>query len=156
MIEYRKATVDNIDELVKVRLDFLLQVNSISTEEDKKALIEPTGEFLRAGLSDGSFIQWLATDGGKIIGTSSVSFYLLPPILRRLNGKSAYIANISTYPAYRKQGVGTKLLTLAIDEAKSAGCADIHLHATDMGRPLYEKHGFRPKDNAMGYYDDRR
>ena len=151
MIEYRKATIDDIEEMVRVRMDVLYAVKDISSREEEDVLRGPNRDFIWAGLWDGSFCQWLAMDNDKIIGTSSVSFYNLPPTATRPNGKTAYVGNMFTYPEYRGKGIGMRLLSLAVEEAKSAGCMDIRLDYTEMGKPLYEKFGFKRKENAMIY-----
>ena len=67
-------------------------------------------------------------------------------------GKVTYISNMFTYPEYRKHGIATKLFALTVEEAKKQGCIKILLNATDMGRPLYEKFGFKDTANDMVYY----
>ena len=152
MIEYRKATIDDIEELLKVRMAVLYEVEHIFTAEQEAALLAPNREYILNGLADGSFAEWLAVEDNKIIGTSSVSFYLLPPTTTRPNGKTAYIGNMFTYPEYRGRGIGSQLLSLATEEAKLAGCNELRLNATDAGRPIYQKFGFKCNDNAMIYY----
>jgi GNAT superfamily N-acetyltransferase len=70
----------------------------------------------------------------------------------RLNGKVAYIGNMFTYPEYRNQGIATKLFSLTVDTAKELGCKEILLDATNMGKPLYKKYGFRKAEDAMCYF----
>jgi GNAT superfamily N-acetyltransferase len=152
MIKYRKATINEIEDLLKVRLDFLNNAKNTRNEEDKRILLISNREFLSTVLADGSFIQWLALDGDKIIATSSVSVYLLPPNVMRPTGKVAYIGNMFTYPKYRKQGIATKLFALSVNEAKQAGCKEILLDATEMGRSIYQKYGFKKSEEAMSYY----
>ena len=138
--------------LLVVRLDFLYDIKAIKSDEEKELLYKTNKEFLTDSFSDGSFIQWLAIDNGRIVATSSVSFYKLPPNSTRPTGKVAYIANMFTYPAYRNQGLATKLFALSVDEAKNNGYTQISLEATEMGRPIYEKYGFKAVDNEMAYY----
>jgi GNAT superfamily N-acetyltransferase len=152
MIEYRKATINDMEDLLAVRVDFLRLANIIKNENDEKMLLLSNRNFLSCSLIDGSFIQYLAVDSSKIIATSSVSFYLLPPHSMRPNGKVAYIGNMFTYPEYRGQGIGTKLLTLSVESAKEAGCKEVCLDATDMGKTLYENFGFKKNEDAMSYY----
>jgi len=152
MISYRKAVLDDMDDLLKTRIDFLRNAKNIRDENDEKALLSSNREFLLSSLTDGSFVQHLAIDGDKIVGTSSVSFYILPPNAMRLSGKVAYIANMFTYPEYRRQGIATKLFALSVDSAKEYGCREICLDATEMGRPIYEKYGFKQNNDAMCYY----
>ena len=151
MIEYRKATIDDIETLLQIRIDFMRDVKSVTTDDDEKVMREANAEYLNETLPDGSFIQWLAADNGKIIATGSVSFYKLPPNRWRPNGKVAYIANMFTYPEYRKQGIATKLLSLSVEDAKSRGCKQVLLDATAMGKPLYEKFGFTDAKDYMVY-----
>lgn len=47
-----------------------------------------------------------------------------------------------------RQGLGLKLITHALDHA---GTASVHLTATDSGRPLYEKAGFRSIGSCTQY-----
>lgn len=101
--------------------------------------------------SDGSFVEWIAKNNDTIIATSSVSFYKLPPNAMRPTSKIAYIGNMFTIPEYRKLGIGTKLLALSVEEAKEKGCKEIRLDASDRGRSLYGKYGFKDSEDAMIY-----
>ena len=54
-----------------------------------------------------------------------------------------------TLPEYRKKGTGSILLDKSVDEAKKRRIKKIRLHATDIGRSLYEKKGFVSKNIEM-------
>ena len=151
MIEYRKATLDDIELLINVRIDFLRDAGNITTNEEEKLMRKSNEEFLKEVLINGSYVQWLALESNKIVATSSVSFYKLPPHRLMPSGKTAYIANIYTYLEYRKQGIAYKLLSLSVEEAKNYGCDRVTLHATDMGKTIYEKFGFKSKNDEMVY-----
>lgn len=56
-----------------------------------------------------------------------------------------------TYPEYRGQGIATKLFDMCVGAARMAGCHEITLHATHMGKPIYEKYGFKCSEDAMSY-----
>ena len=151
-MKYRKATVSDINELLTARLDFWRSVKSIKSEEEEETLLGYTQTFLLSSLADGSFIQWLALDKNKIVSTSGLALYYLPPNPNRLSGRVAYIGNMFTYPEYRKQGIATKLLALTVDTAKELGCKEIWLDSTDMGISIYEKYGFKKNKNSMNYF----
>ena len=53
------------------------------------------------------------------------------------------VLNVFTYPEYRKKGVATELLKRLIDEAGKQNLSYIELSASEAGRPLYEKLGFK-------------
>lgn len=65
MIEYRKATVNDLDDLLRVRIDFLNDTKNIRNEDDKKILLKSYKEFILTSLSDWSFVQWLAINNSK-------------------------------------------------------------------------------------------
>ena len=150
MIEYRKAVISDINKLLTARLDFWRSVKNITNEEE--TLLEYTRTFLLSSLANGNFIQWLALDNNKIVGTSGLSLFFLPPNSKRLSGKVAYIGNMFTYPDYRKKGIATKLLDFTVNSAKEAGCKEIWLDSTDDGISIYEKFGFKRNENSMNYY----
>ena len=152
MIEYRKATISEIETLTRIRMDFLRDVKNMQNDEDEEILYKSNKEYLAASMADGSFVSWIAIDDGKIIAVSGVSFYTLPPNKSCPTGKTAYISNMYTYPPYRKQGIATKLFGLAVQEAKNNGAIKILLNATTMGRPIYEKFGFKSTEDEMIYY----
>jgi GNAT superfamily N-acetyltransferase len=70
---------------------------------------------------------------GAILGTGVAT----------INGPVAWIGTIWVASAARGQGIGRALTEAPIDAAESAGCRTLVLVATDAGRPLYERLGFR-------------
>ena len=151
MIEYRKATTEDIDTLAKVRIDFLCVANQL-TEEEKEILLAANRQYFTEAMADGSFIAWIALDGTEIAGTSGVTFYKVPPNGSCPTGKSAYISNMFTYPCFRKQGIASQLFSFIVDEAKIHGYNKVLLNATDMGKPLYARYGFQDTAGDMIYY----
>ena len=52
-------------------------------------------------------------------------------------------------PADRGRGIARALFDACIASVPEDGVRRVVLHATDAGRPLYEKAGFRPNDDWM-------
>ena len=50
---------------------------------------------------------------------------------------------------YRRQGICTKLLDLLTADAHVRGVTFLTLEATAMGRPVYERYGFRAMEHEM-------
>ena len=151
MINYRKATINDIETLAKIRSIFIMEV-TVCSEIERNKLEIANKIYFESALAEDSFVAWLATDNDKIIATSGLSFSVAPPSLDRLDGKVAYIMNMFTFPDYRKQGIAMKLLERTVEEAKSRGYSKITLNATDMGKPLYEKYGFKDVKGDMVLY----
>lgn len=60
-------------------------------------------------------------------------------------GRSAYIGDMCTEPAYRGRGYGTALLDAVMAWAKEQGAGWASLFSTEQGRSIYVKAGFDPK-----------
>ncbi len=73
-------------------------------------------------------------DDKTFIGAGGVSFYQVMPTYHNPSGKKAYILNMYTAPAYRRQEIAYTTLGLLVEEAKKKGISQISLEATDMRR----------------------
>jgi ribosomal protein S18 acetylase RimI-like enzyme len=100
-------------------------------------------------LQDGDYINWLALDGDKIVSTGGICFNSIPPNFANITGDRAYILNVYTEPQYRRKGISKALFEKLMEEAKQRGVAQVSLHATVDGKPLYELFGFKPKATEM-------
>ena len=63
--------------------------------------------------------------------------------------KTAHLMNVYTNPRYRGQGIASEMLDILLDEAKKKGVTEISLDATEAGRLLYKKFGFRDSEEYM-------
>ena len=144
-MDFRKADTNDIPCLVEFRKQQLLDEGLAPVNNMDSELVE----WFAASLSDGSLISWLAVDGDKIVASSGVCLFKFPPAYSAPNGRLAYITNMYTLPEYRKQGIGSHLLGLVMNEAKALDCKRLLLHASADGRPLYEKAGFTDADGFM-------
>ena len=151
MFHYRKANINDIDILTRMRISMLCEETDF-TDEFKEILRMNTEKYIAQGLQDTSFIAWVAVSGEEIIAMSGLTIYTLPPNDWCPTGKTAYIGNMYTLPDFRKQGIASKLFSIIIEEVKGMGCERIILNATDSGRPIYEKFGFENYASAMAYY----
>lgn len=55
----------------------------------------------------------------------------------------AWIGMVLTHPDFRGRGYGSRLTAAAVEHARSRGVRTVGLDATEMGRPLYLRLGFR-------------
>ncbi|MGE5604554.1 MAG: GNAT family N-acetyltransferase [Bacteroidota bacterium] len=149
MIEYRKTNINDVTELVRLRIEFLKETRNVQTDSNDSEIQKSLTEYFRTTLNNNSFIAWLALADGRIVGTSGLCFYTLVPSYRNLTGKVAYIMNMYTQPVYRHRGIATYLFQKMIDEAQNLGYQKLVLHASEQGRPLYQKFGFKNADNEM-------
>lgn len=149
-INYRKATIDNLDELVRLRIEFLKEVQPIESRQfSEEELATSLRGYLSKSLQNDEFVAWVAVFDGKIIATSGLCFFQITPGFTLIDGKIAYILNIYTLPKWRGKGVGKQIFDHILQEAIGRGYKRISLHASDDGRPIYEKFGFRLTGDEM-------
>lgn len=147
--EYKRATLKNIDELVRTRIIVLRAANKLSNDADMSVVEQESYAYYKKALASEEHIAYLVYAEGKFIGAGGVSFYQVMPTCHNPSGKKAYIMNMYTAPDYRRQGVAFHTLDLLVRDAREKGISQIMLEATDMGRPLYEKYGFVKMEDEM-------
>lgn len=149
-ISYRKADINDIEQLVQLRIDFLKEVqpqeSRLYTEE---ALRTSLSHYFHTNIMANQFIAWVAVDGNKLIATSGLVFFEVAPGFTLIDGKIAYIMNMFTDANYRGKGIAKELFQYILEEAKEIGYRRISLHATDAGRIIYEKFGFKLTNDEM-------
>ena len=147
--EYKKATIEDIDELVRTRSIVLRAANKLSDDVDMSLVEKESYEYYMRALETGEHIAYLVYNNGTFIGAGGVSFYQVMPTYHNPTGKKAYIMNMYTVPEYRRQRIAFHTLDLLIKDAWEQGVTQIALEATDMGWPLYEKYGFVKMEDEM-------
>ena len=75
----------------------------------------------------------VADDDGRGVGTGVAT----------VNGRVGWVGAIFVATDRRRQGLGTALSAAVIADLERSGCATQVLIATDEGRPIYERLGFR-------------
>ena len=147
--EYKRATMEDIDELVRTRIIVLRAANKLSDDEDMSVVEEESKAYYGRALETGEHIAYLVYDNGAFVGAGGVSFYQVMPTYHNPTGKKAYIMNMYTASAYRRQGIAFHTLDLLVKDVRKQGVSQITLEATEMGRPLYEKYGFVKMEDEM-------
>lgn len=146
---YKIATIEDLDVLVKTRIEVLRAANKLDTSVDMSKVEHESRLYYQKALSEGSHVAVLVYDGGRFVGAGGVSFYTVMPTFHNPSGRKAYIMNMYTKPEYRRNGIAFHTLDMLIEAAREKGITHITLEATDMGRPLYEKYGFIKMNDEM-------
>ena len=105
---------------------------------------------IRSQLKDDTHEFLAALDGmGKVLGYVGMMTVL----------DEGYIANVAVDPAYRRQGIGDRLIERLTEIAAERGLSFMTLEVRAGNRPaiaLYEKHGFVPVGLRRNYYTQPR
>ena len=148
-LEYKRAASEDLDILVETRMEVLRAANRLDASADMTQVERETRAYYRSALADGTHTAYLVFDGDLFVGAGGVSYYSVMPTYHNPTGQKAYIMNMYTRPAYRRQGIASRTLDLLVQDAGSRGIRSISLEATSMGRPLYESYGFTQMTSEM-------
>ena len=148
-MDYRRATIEDLNELVRTRIKVLRAANKLDENVDMSEVERQSKDYYEKALADGSHTAYLVYDGDKFVGAGGVSYFRVMPTYHNPSGEKAYIMNMYTAPEYRRKGIAFKTLDLLVRDAKERNIKAISLEATDMGRPLYEKYGFVKMNDEM-------
>ncbi len=146
---YKWATLEDLDILTSTRIKVLRAANKLDESVDMADVERESREYYQSALTDSSHFAILVYDGDKVIGTGGVSFFKVMPTYHNPSGRKAYIMNMYTDPAYRRQRIAYHTLDLLVGKSRELEIRHISLEATDMGRPLYEKYGFVKMNDEM-------
>lgn len=149
-ITYRKATVADVPDLARLRIEFLKEVQDPETylvgEEGLNDILQ---NFFQQHIANDDIVAWIAIVNGEVVSTSGLCFSTIMPGFTLLDGRVAYIMNIYTLPNWRKKGIGKQVFHHILEAAKERNYKRVILHATEDGRPIYEKFGFRATNDEM-------
>jgi pyroglutamyl-peptidase len=145
----RRATLEDIDAQVEMRLALQREIGALYADAPSEGAAEANRQYLRWALPAEEFLAWVAEAGGQLVACSGLVLYSRMPGMHGLASHEAYVMNIYTHPAYRRQGIASELLNRMIQFARHASARRIWLRATPLGEPVYEKIGFEPMESAM-------
>ena len=143
---YRAAENEDIDNLVKLRLEYVKADYGEIDAEKEETLRAQLNEYFPAHLGKDIF-GFLCFDGKKAV--SMVILYIMdkPAFVTTLSGRTGTLLSVVTLPEYRRKGIAGKLVKMALEKAKQLGAEFVELQATADGAPLYKGIGFKDKES---------
>lgn len=94
-------------------------------------------------------IMWLAEEGGRPVGMMNLAIYERMPRPGRALSRWGYLGNVFVLAAYRNRGIGSRLVSAALNYADENGFVRVVLSPTERSIPLYERAGFGPAGALM-------
>lgn len=143
MITYREVQAGDLELVCRHRHEMF------AASGRSEAVLAPMTEAFRAWLEprliSGAYFGWIAEADGAPVGGLGMMVVDWPPHPSHpAEGCRGYILNVFVEPGQRGRGVARALMDLAVAEARRRGVTYMFLHATQMGRPLYEQLGWGP------------
>ena len=121
MMQIEVRLLHETDIPAALRLKELARWNQTESDWRRLLRLEPTGCFC-------------ATIAGNVVATITTTTYGL---------ELAWIGMVLVDPEFRRLGIATRLMRLALDRLIEAGVATVKLDATPDGRAVYENLGFK-------------
>ena len=146
MIEYRIVDDEDMELLMRSRLEMLRVVNNLPEDHEFDEVLEKESRYYFAS---GDQTTILAMEQGQAIGCATLCYIRMMPTISHPTGKRAHLMNVYTKEQYRRQGIAARMVKMLIQEARSRGVTEISLDATESGRPLYERLGFTASEECM-------
>ncbi len=139
----RRATVGEVEILVQQRRGMWENMGV----KDRKALALADvvyRRWARKRLRDGTLLGWLVEGrGGMIAGGGCLWLQPIQPRPGRSEGFQPYLLSMFTVPAFRGKGVASRVVREAAKWTRRKGYPSLRLHASEMGRRVYRRHGFK-------------
>ncbi|MBF0762207.1 GNAT family N-acetyltransferase [Dysgonomonas mossii] len=138
-----KATLDDISDLIRLRIDFLTMDQGRLSDQNEKEIRAQLKVYLAKHIPLEDFIAVIAKHPtGKIASAAFLIIQERPANPSFITGLTGTLLNVVTYPEFRRKGIASQVIREIINEARQKGVSSIDLYATDDGKELYKKLGF--------------
>jgi GNAT superfamily N-acetyltransferase len=103
-------------------------------------------------LNDGTCAAWVIEHDHRIVASAAVTLFdEWIPSPQFPDCHYAYVHSVYTEKTFRNKGYALELAQTAVDYCKSRNTFKIDLVASDAGKRIYERCGFKPLNNVMRY-----
>ena len=136
-----RAGVDDIDALVKLRLDYLCEDHGSLSEDDRTVIRRDLPGYFQAHLEKDLFV-YVIREGHAIVSCAFLLIIEKPMSPSFINGKTGTVLNVYTCPSARRKGYAVAVMRTMISDAKEKNLSVIELKSTEDGYRLYRSVGF--------------
>lgn len=140
----REATPADLDIILHHRRSMFFDMGHTDAAV-LEAMLSTSRPFFAERLADGRYRGWLVENSShQVIAGGGIVVFDYHSSPTDLSARRPVIVNMYTEAAYRRKGIARTLMEMMIEWCRQEGFRTILLHASDDGRPLYEKLGFKP------------
>jgi GNAT superfamily N-acetyltransferase len=153
----RPVTVDDLELVCRHREQMFRESNAPGrTEAILKSQTEHFRPWLAERLKDASYFGWIVEDASEAVAGIGLMVIDWPPgPSHPTQDQRGYVLNVFVEASHRKRGIAKMLMEMADREFAQRGVAFLILHATRMGRPLYERLGWSATSEMAKSLSDR-
>ncbi len=152
MLETRAATVEDAATITHHRRRMFVDAGRLDSPV-LDVMAQNFEPWVKSMIAGGKYLGWLTQDEGRVVAGAGLLLLDWPPHpLDPHSTQRGYLLNVYVEPEYRRKRLASKLIELALAEARRRKIRVVALHSTEEGRPLYESTGFR-RTNEMFYVE---
>ena len=142
-VRIRRATLRDLDVLVRQRRGMWEDIAD-HTEAELDAADRVYRQWTRRRMKSGKLVGFLAeTRDGRVVSGGCVWLQEIQPMPGRPDRVQPYLLSMYTEPEFRGRGLATRIVREAIRWSKARGYFRLSLHASDFGRAIYQRQGFK-------------
>lgn len=134
--------MNDINDLIQIRLDFIQSGNNFLSEKDRNVIYTQCKEYFEKHIPLADFIAIIGKIDNEIASAAFLVIQERPANLSFMTGITGTLWNVMTYPKYRKKGFATQIIQELTCVARTANASVIDLNATENGKAIYQKLGF--------------
>jgi GNAT superfamily N-acetyltransferase len=142
-IAIRRATLRDLPTLVRQRRGMFVDMGYRRARQLERA-DQAYARWVRRQVAAGRFVAFLGVcDGVGAVAGGAVWLVERQPRPGFDGGLAPYLLSMYTDPEYRGRGLARRIVAAAMRWCRAHGYRTMSLHASPMGRPLYEKMGWK-------------
>jgi len=140
-IRIRPAGIEDLDCILRHRVSMFSEMGGhyAAGLDQLRAVSEA---YLLTALADGTYREWLAEAGERVVGGGGVVIVPWPGYPGATQPRRAWILNMYTEPEFRHRGIARRIMAVILDWCRAEGFPSVSLHASAEGRRIYERLGF--------------
>ena len=115
----------------------------MGTETSPARFEAASRRYFEAAIRNGNYWGLLAEIGSEVVAGGGIVIADWPGSPLNFEPRRAWILNVYVDAAHRRIGIARALTGRLIEWCRQNGFQSVALHASEKGRPLYEKLGFR-------------
>ena len=153
----RPATREDIPALVRHRCEMFRDMG-VLRDDAYDALARASASYYAEAMPSGEYVAWVVSPASQpeviVAGGGMQLRHILPRPTENGNllppGPQGLIVNVYTEKEWRRKGLAEMIMRAIVEWSRENGVASLVLHASEMGKALYERLGFR-QTNEMSY-----
>jgi GNAT superfamily N-acetyltransferase len=148
-LAFRRAGIQDLEVYLSLRMAMLAELGMLPPESQRTQLLQANRSYFQENLSKETYLAWLAESRGETVAIGGLLLFYRPPNGENMTGLEGYVMNMYTLPGWRGRGIATRLMQIIIEEMRIRQAGRLWLHATPMGRPVYQSNGFTPVNQNL-------